>query len=386
MKSDSSSQQPNRPDKEDFDLDVDDIFLDLPEPPSLPIIPLLPAFGETLIDQEWKTDRGHGKMYHAKREGVSSFTRTQARLTTRFVPESLSSTPPSPSIQLPEMEPLEPLPPRLPAAERSVAPLTLSGGNLQALRPRRNPLATTFWLVGATLIVLGLWSTFAPAPVAPAESRPVSVSTIYLEKISQARGALFAYLQAPSSEDKLRSILEPDRLRTKVRDFYERFHYTDPRINPEVRGEVQEVPQSLWVQFTASEKESGNPCRFRLRETTLGFKLDWEALVGPGSMPWAAFCKERPEAAERMIVLIKSSDWYRGLYADQFKYQAYELRALAGGPPLIGYVEKATRSAQQMKKAHQLERENPLTLLLSFAPGTESAQVRILDVDPNPPR
>lgn len=361
----AASNQP--PDDEEFDLEVDSVFEKLAGPAKVPLVPDLPAMGESVGDAAWKPDRGQGKFHRAKKEGTEIFTRRHARSVTPLISAHESTSSP---ISLPEA--LGPRPTST-AQQESKHVRARFGSTLQ------------IGVIGIGALALSLWWMAVRKHRANEIVTQVAADHFLAEKISEARHTLLAYLAAPQWEKKLAFVLEPDRLRTKIRSYYEDTPFADPKISTDPPGQTEEKLGELWFQFAGKDQATGNECHFYLKQTPQGPRLDWEALVGLGDMPWAHFCAQRPAEAKRLTVQVRPGNQYAGIYADETSYQAYELRS-ATGPVLTGYVERTSRAAQHLQKTTLHTRDATLGLHLRCDPQSKSTQVRILDVDSNTPR
>lgn len=220
----------------------------------------------------------------------------------------------------------------------------------------------------------------------PQATTEASGAASQTQEALKAREALAAYLSEPSWKGKLAFILEPERLRSKIRDYYEVMHFTDPEWDASLPGHREMVGGETWYFFAENGAMATSSSAFQLKATNSGFKLNWEAIAGPGEMPWTYFCEIRPTQPKRLSVEILPGAIYAGIYADESKYQAYDLRWRGRGPFRTGYVERTSRAAQRLKKATTGEIPVTLTLQLACDSTADASQVRILDVATDPIR
>ena len=376
----------------EIELDVDEVFKRPEDPDSIPLVPKTKKQkaqeNERLPDPAAagpeKDLRGAGRLDSKKRAGAEHFTRPFTRTTAlpgaeEFERELSGITVDSSRL----VETGLPSLPEVPPAPRSDA-ASLS----TSLPAGRNPSASPFLRFGLAAVLLVamafvLQQIRHQPPDATAQS---SDAASQAQEALQAREALAAYLREPSWEGKLAHILEPERIRGKLREYYQAMQFVDPEWDAARPGRREVVDGDTWYFFAAKGAPADAGAGFRLKATNSGFKINWEAIAGPGEMPWAYFCEIRPTQPKRISVDILPGSTYAGLYADEAKFQAYDLSWHGRGPLRTGYVERTSRAAQRLQRATKGAVPVTLTLQLVCDSAAEASQVRILDVATDPIR
>ena len=215
----------------------------------------------------------------------------------------------------------------------------------------------------------------------PTKTAAVDSSSNQETKIASARQTLQTYLAAKSWKEKAGLILDIERVRPLLSDYYDKFQGKDPLVNIGSDGQPQEIGGKFWLQFNLVENTTKAEIPVRLQETPKGYRLDWENFLALGAMPWADFCAQRPTDATQMRVILTPTENYVGAYADAKKYRSYTITHRFGPPALIGYVERNSRAGQSLEKA-TTDKTKPanLNLYLNFEVSTAPTQVKIVDI------
>ena len=383
---DETRDSDRRPSKAggDFDLDGEKIFTRPEDPISVPLMPKSKREKQQDpgVAVPEKDLRGAGRLDSKKRSGAEHFTRPFTRATT--LPDSeafdkeLSGIAVDPSqLAGPGITSQPDLPP---AHGTDAAPRP----SLPARRPLSVPPFLRFGL--AAILAAGMAFFLLQRNRQPHATTEASDAASLAQEALKAREALAAYLSEPSWNGKLAYILEPERLRGKIRDYYEVMHFFDPEWDATLPGHRELVGGETWYFFAENGAVANSNSAFQLKATNSGFKLNWEAIAGPGEMPWTYFCEIRPTQPKRISVELLPGNKYAGIYADENKFQAYDLRWRGRGPFRTGYVERTTRAAQRLQKATAGEIPVSLTLQLACDSTADTSQVRILDVATDPIR
>ncbi len=374
----------------EFELDVDKVFTRPKDPILLPVVPKTKK--EKAQENEKQPDpaafalekdqRGAGRLDSKKRAGAEHFTRSFTRATalpdSKEFEKELSGITIDPARLVGTGAPTQP---ELPPAPRT------DSVPISALPARRILSAPSFLRFGLAAVLLVSVAFFLVQRMrqSPATAESSDAASQGQEAL-QAREALAAYLREPSWEGKLAHILEPERLRGKLREHYEVMHFTEPEWDASLPGRREAVGGDIWYLFAEKGAPATAGAVFRLKATNSGFKINWEALAGSGEMPWTYFCEIRPTQPKRISVEILPGKTYAGIYADETKFQAYELRWRGRGPFLTGYVERTSMAAQRLQKVTTGAMPITLTLQLACDSTADASQVRILDVATDPIR
>ena len=376
-----SDRPPSRSEGE-FEIQVEKVFARPEAPDPIPSIPKTKKEKASAEFEQEKDLRGAGRLDFVKRSGAEHFTRPYTRATSLPIPDELEvdlSVLPLEEARI--GEPTIAPPVSLPTSIRPVK-IDTPPAPAKPASVRRPPL-----LLGvASLLLLAMGYSLYRWVQEPRVTSISAEAASLAPKVLQARQALDAFLSEPSWEGRLEHILEPERLRGKVREYYEVMNFTDPEWNASLSGRREVMGTDVWYVFSDKGAAQNSVNSFRLKETNSGFKLDWESLVGPGEMPWEYFCEVRPTEPKRISVEILPGGAYGSIYADDKKFQAYELRSTAKGPVRTGYVERTARIAQKLQKATAGQTAASLTLQLVCDPNSDASQVKILDIATDPLR
>lgn len=213
-------------------------------------------------------------------------------------------------------------------------------------------------------------TTAAPGPVEAVEVR-AEKAQVFLQR----------FLEMKSPEQKLASILEPDRLDKNVRD-----HYANPNNADPTTVSIEPMPSRVvggLYRFSFAIKEVGTERRLQatVHETADGFKLDWEHLVNLGSVPWARFILDTPTNPTEMRATVQKTTNLPGNYEDGTKFRAYKISHQSGPPHLTGYVDADSRAAQNLEKITDSGRTAMIVkIFLSFDQSRDLNLVKIHDV------
>ena len=197
----------------------------------------------------------------------------------------------------------------------------------------------------------------------PAAASPVVSFAPDAVRQAGIRKAFDAYLAAPGIAEKLRWIIEPQRVESRMKDFYVNQRQADPvitsyTVSPPVRAGAE------WWFTLSLDLPGGAPTTVLMKETPEGGLLDWENFVAYGTMSWEKFLTGRPTAPQSMRVRLRHSSVYGGKY-QAAEYLAFEI-SHRSGPPLLGYALKDSRSGQQLAALPGLQDWNSCNLYLAW--------------------
>ena len=230
----------------------------------------------------------------------------------------------------------------------------------------RNLVLNTLLAVVVTIVlwpyvteVLRKRETAAGASTVVAEILPA-------DAIRQAaiRKAFDAYRAAPDFGQKLPWVLDPQRIESRMKDFYvSRGEQDPPVISYEVSAPIR-AGASWWFTLTCLAPDGTSSVAI-MKEVSGGGHLDWENFVSYGSMPWDRFHKLRPAAPQAMRVLCRLISAVHPAYpADT--HLTYEIAHRSGAPILTGYAPKSSRGGQMLADESGLTDWKPLTIYLHW--------------------
>lgn len=166
------------------------------------------------------------------------------------------------------------------------------------------------------------------------------------DEVRQAavRRAFDTFLRAAGPEGKLPWVLEPQRVESRLKDFYEIRREKDPVVaSYEVSSPVRAAGE--WWYTLACLGADGSRFTAVAKETRAGAQVDWENFVAYGSLSWEEFLATRPTAPQSLRVQIRPSDRYVGKYGAG-EWSAYEVSHRSGKGTVLGYVPRASRTGQ----------------------------------------
>lgn len=122
------------------------------------------------------------------------------------------------------------------------------------------------------------------------------------------------YLKAKDWQERLKYVLEPDRVKPVMEKRYGNLQYTPPE-KYKVNTPKQINDQWVAVEAAISGKNAfGQPDSFPwiyyLQKTDRGYKIDWESSNGYNSISTTAFKAQRPKEPMKIRVLGTLSDNY----------------------------------------------------------------------------
>ncbi len=166
------------------------------------------------------------------------------------------------------------------------------------------------------------------------------------ERQAAIRKSFDAFLAAGDPAGKLPWVLEPDRVGSRLKDYYEERHQKDPVILSYEVSPPQRAGNEWWFILQCVEK-NGTLTSILMKDTPEGGRLDWENFVAYGSMAWEEFLAKKPESPQSMRVQMRPSNGYGGKYPAE-DYLCYDI-SHRDSPDLIhGYVAKASRTGQRL--------------------------------------
>lgn len=258
--------------------------------------------------------------------------------------------------------------------------------NFQHAEADFNPGARLLKFLGivAALSFIVWWvAEYFQAPITRGLDRSTQAVVSVEDKIGQASIVARQFVEAKSWSEKMRHILDAERLRYTVKDFYSSKSSPEPNVISIQSRPPQKTGSTMIYPFVLTLSGGAATQQLQLRETPEGFKVDWEQLVGLGAMSWVKFNSERPKEPTQMRVTLSRSTTYEGTYADTQKYHAYKIDHPSGSPSLLGYVESSSRGAQALLKlTANTDAPAMANLYLQFDPEAKPDQVRIIDLTP----
>jgi len=296
---------------------------------------------------------------------------------------------------------------RLPAPEDETPPLLtpMSGGESEELEeieagedddhahdPGSGNLKFFLSLAVPALVLLGLFAWWmAPdpgkqdlagpfpadlsaAPVGPSAATPAVAGTLVLEIESVVR----SFLTAPSIEEALRHVRDPEKTAPKVDAWLAGKTYTAPGFR-QVVGDSVSNNDTTGKVFKVDVRTGD----FELREIVVfgtegDLKVDWESWVGWSEMPWKEFQDQRPVEGKWFRVELSRVQYYNFDFKDESKWVSYRLISPYGTESLYGYVPRVSPLDEKIRPVDQNGKEK-LLLKLKFPPDASSDNQVIIE-------
>lgn len=273
-----------------------------------------------------------------------------------------------------------------PVWERSKAPGVRSAG-----RESRMILWAGASVLLAVVLVLLLWrpgrqqtqSPAAPVVPPPPETGARVAPGKETETVRDVKAFMDAakpvaqkFLEAKTVEELLPVVYEPALVGPKIREAYQskppRAEGMDAFGVDEMIGFTGKV---ALVQVRTRGLEQKQMC---LVETPDGWRVDWESWVGWSEMSWPAFLAEKPKRAVLFRVVLRETQYYNYLFADERRWKSYRLEAPDGEHAVFGYVEKGSLIDNRIRPAESSP-SAPFILMLRFPPDADSSNQVIID-------
>ncbi len=204
-------------------------------------------------------------------------------------------------------------------------------------------------------------------------------------RLAAARETMNTFLSAKTWQEKLPFVLEAERVKPLMQQWYEVEKSQDPSVDTAEPFRPREIGGRYWFAFSL-KSPSGLPVQMRLQEISSPdgiptYKIDWENFVALGAMPWAKFCQDRPREPKQMNVYLVKAENFAPPY-DQEKFLCFTITHQSGAPTLTGYVEKTNRAAQALETEVAAGNGSlvPANLYMQFDEGAADGQVRIVDL------
>ena len=218
-------------------------------------------------------------------------------------------------------------------------------------------------------------SDLARSQEAPLFPEPVLLTTpISPDREVAAHATLQRFLQAESWRDKLPLVVESERVRSAMRDFYEVRRHHDPRAEGPSRQAMFRINNTEVLLYSfASMRPGGATDVALIARDGEPFKVDWESFVGASEMSWPDFKKQRTTDPQLFRVFAQVDDYYNYEFSDAAKFISVHLTSPDGLYFIYGFCARDSAVGQTLTA---LQASGPtrmaLTLRLAFPPKAES--------------
>ncbi|MEM7144819.1 MAG: hypothetical protein AAF591_06765 [Verrucomicrobiota bacterium] len=167
---------------------------------------------------------------------------------------------------------------------------------------------------------------------------------------SEALGVLKAFLEAPTHEERLKYVANPDRVRqlseraSRYRSD-EAFPYRkiDDSAVSVVRGRPSIIVNVDLHDYTTK--------RVALHYLPEGYRVDWEWFVEYNDTSWVDFTSRKPSDAMTFRVQAERDNYFNFGFVDGARWDCYKLVSGDGEYQIYGYVDKASPAGERMREA-----------------------------------
>lgn len=218
-------------------------------------------------------------------------------------------------------------------------------------------------------------SDLARSQEAPLFPEPVLLSTpISPVREFAAHATLQRFLQAETWLERLPLVVDSDRVRSAMRDFYEVRRHQDPRAEGPSRQAMFRINNTevLLYSFASARPGAVTDVALTARDGS-PFKVDWESFVGASEMIWPDFKKQRTTEPQLFRVFAQVDDYYNYEFSDTAKSISVHLTSPDGLYFIYGFCARDSAVGQTLTA---LQSSGPsrmaLTLRLAFPPEAES--------------
>lgn len=216
----------------------------------------------------------------------------------------------------------------------------------------------------------------ADVPVAPVQ--PATPSATARNLVLEIESVVKSFLTAPSVEEALRHVRNPDKTAPKVNAWLAGKAYSAPGFR-ELVGDSMENNDTTGEVFTVKVRTGD----FELREIVVigtegSLKVDWESWVGWSEMPWEQFQSERPVEGKWFRVELSRVQYYNFDFKDDTEWVSYRLISPDGMASLYGYVPRISPLDEKIRPVDQNGKDK-LLLKLRFPPAASSNNQVIIE-------
>ncbi len=197
-------------------------------------------------------------------------------------------------------------------------------------------------------------------------------------EVVAAMSLLDEYWATPAWRDRVRMVVEPERVTPLMKDFYEIQKAADPvpsGLISKARYSIDGI-DILYLRYNG--KRSTGTLEVAMRRGSDGrYLVDWESLVGYGEMSFAALREQRTAEPVLLRAFVRQFEYYNFEFSDASKYYCVKLSSENGEQSIYGYVERHTTLGDWLSS--NLATTGPsgsmgFTVKVAFPPNAESNQ------------
>lgn len=204
-------------------------------------------------------------------------------------------------------------------------------------------------------------------------------------EVMQAVATLEAYWSTPAWNDRLPMVVDAERVKPLMKDFYDTQKSVDPVPGSLISKARYQIDGTEILYFRYNGNRSAGTVEIAMRRgNEARFLIDWESLVGYGEMSFADLRAQRPTKPVLLRTFARQFEYYNFEFSDASKYYCVKLSSPDGENSLYAYAERATPLGSWL--SNTLATTGPtatvgFTLKVAFPAEAESNQcVRLLQV------
>jgi hypothetical protein len=203
------------------------------------------------------------------------------------------------------------------------------------------------------------------------------------KQLDAATDVLQKFWHAPSLDVKAQYVLNPERVKPLMREYYEVQHHADPQSGKMLNSGGYRINGRSVLVMSFSSARPGDVLEMALLPIPGGsYLIDWESYVGYSEMAWADFKKQRTAKPTLFRCYASKSDYYNYEFADDKKFMSYNLLSPDGLYSVHAYCERDSNVGRALGESVNVNAQYMgLTLRLAFPEKAESDHcVRIVGV------
>ena len=183
-----------------------------------------------------------------------------------------------------------------------------------------------------------------------------------------------SYLKAKDWRERLKYVLDPDRVRSLMERHYgnKDFEIEKIKVNPskQIKDQWVEVEATISVKNIYGATVVSNTASYYLKKTSTGHKIDWEASIGHNSMTTAAFKAQKPKEPIKFRVKAKLSNNYFSI-SNVYKNSLWSVELKDGieNPIAYGYIEKELEDGKRLYEVLKDGEEHRIMLIIKYPKG-----------------
>lgn len=212
-------------------------------------------------------------------------------------------------------------------------------------------------------------------PVSNIKELPLQESSV---EVVQAVALLDEYWSTPAWKDRLRMVVDPERVAARMKDFYETQKAADPVPNGLLSKARYSIDGTDILYFRYNGNRPSGTLEVAMRRGAEGrYLIDWESLVGYGEMSFAHLREQRPAKPVLLRVFARQFEYFNFEFSDAAKYYCVKMSSENGEQSIYGYAERGTTLGDWLET--NLATTGPsgamgFTVKVAFPPNAESNQ------------